>query len=67
MNQRRNRRLTTMATSAPAIKSGISRRMLAPLSEALLGAVGPMVGALPQNPGAPGAAPFLMGVTGTLR
>jgi hypothetical protein len=27
----------------------------------------PMVGALPQAPGAPGAAPFLMGVTGTLR
>ena len=27
----------------------------------------PMVGALPQDPGTPGAAPFLMGVTGTLR
>jgi hypothetical protein len=26
----------------------------------------PMVGALPQDPGTPGAAPFLMGVTGTL-
>ena len=27
----------------------------------------PMIGALPQEPGTPGAAPFLMGVTGTLR
>ena len=27
----------------------------------------PMVGALPQDPGTPGSAPFLMGVTGTLR
>ena len=27
----------------------------------------PMVGALPQDPGTPGAAPFLIGVTGTLR
>jgi hypothetical protein len=26
----------------------------------------PMVGALPQDPGTPGSAPFLMGVTGTL-
>jgi hypothetical protein len=27
----------------------------------------PMVGALPQDPGTPGSAPFLMGVSGTLR
>jgi hypothetical protein len=27
----------------------------------------PMVGALPQDPGTPGGAPFLLGVTGTLR
>jgi hypothetical protein len=27
----------------------------------------PMVGALPQDPGTPGSAPFPMGVTGTLR
>ncbi|HEX7508209.1 MAG TPA: hypothetical protein VF550_15640 [Polyangia bacterium] len=62
---------STQATSADVLASAKPSLVMNSLHELRnlfdVASWSPMVGALPQDPGTPGAAPFLLGVTGTLR